>query len=100
MFNDNAQTELIPMTLYLFILTAFVFTIAFVIPPAFQIIEQMSHAADPTGSVYYDVTTNFNLSVKMWYFVLVMIVVTKIIHMGLLALKKQRYTGVQHESDF
>lgn len=93
MFNDKAQTELIPMTLNLFIITAFIFTLAFVIPPAFTIIEQLNEAADPTGSVYYDVTTNFNMGVKVWFFMLVMIVATKLLHMGLIAVRKQRYTG-------
>jgi len=101
MFNDKAQTELIPMTLYLFVVTAFVFTLAFVIPPAFKIVEQLNDAADPAGSIYYDVTTNFDLGVKMWYFILVLIVSTILIHMGLIAIKKQRYTGeYQNESDF
>lgn len=101
MFNDNGQTELIPMTLNLFIVTAFVFTIAFVIPPAFTIISQLDEAADHTGSIYYDVTTNFDLGVKIWYFMLVMIISTIILHMGLIALKKQRYTGEQKiENDF
>jgi len=101
MFNDKAQTELIPMTLYLFVVTAFVFTLAFVIPPAFKIVEQLDDAADPTGSIYYDVPAKFDLGVKMWYFILVLIVSTILIHMGLIAIKKQRYTGeYQNESDF
>lgn len=101
LFNDaDAQTELIPMCLYLFITTAFVFTLAFVIPPAFQIIGQLDDAADHTGSLYYDVTANFDLGVKMWFFVLVMIISTRLLHMGLIAIKRQKYTGEQYESDF
>lgn len=101
MFDDKAQTELIPMTLYLFVVTAFVFTLAFVIPPAFKIVEQLDDAADPAGSLYYDVPAKFDLGVKMWYFILVLIVCTIIIHMGLIAIKKQRYTGERiNESDF
>jgi len=100
MFNDKAQTELIPMCLYLFIVTAFVFTLAFVIPPAFKIVEQLDEAADHSGSIYYDVPEKFDIGVKAWYFMLILIVSTIIIHMGLIALKKQRYTGEQYESDF
>lgn len=100
MFNDKAQTELVPMVLYLFITTAFVFTLAFVIPPAFQIIDQLDDAADPTGSIYYDVTGNFNLGTMVWFFMLVMIIATRLLHMGLIAIKRQRYTGEQYESDF
>lgn len=101
MFNDKAQTELIPMTLNLFIVTAFVFTLAFVIPPAFTIIEGLDNAADHSGSLYYDVPAKFNAAANMWYFLLVLIVSTILIHMGLIAIKKQRYTGEQfNESDF
>ena len=98
--NNEAQTELVPMILYLFITTAFVFTLAFVIPPSFQIIEQLDDAADHTGSLYYDVMGNFDLGVKIWFFMLVMIIATRLLHMGLIAIKRQKYTGEQYESDF
>ena len=101
MFNDKAQTELIPMTLYLFIVTSFVFTLAFVIPPAFKVVEQLDEAADHSGSIYYDVPAKFDLGVKAWYFILILIVSTILIHMGLIAIKKQRYTGErEYESEF
>lgn len=100
MFNNKAQTELVPMCLYLFITTAFVFTLAFVIPPAFQIVEQLNDAADHSGSLYYDVTANFNLGSMIWFFMLVMIIATRLLHMGLIAIKRQKYTGEQYESDF
>lgn len=101
MFNDKAQTELIPMTLNLFIVTAFLFTLIFVIPPAFKIVEGLDNAADHSGSIYYDVPAKFNTAVNMWYFSLVLIVSTILIHMGLIAIKKQRYTAErQNESDF
>lgn len=101
MFDDKAQTELIPMTLNLFIVTAFLFTLVFVVPPAFKIVEQLDNAADHSGSIYYDVPAKFDVGVKMWYFILVLIVSTIIIHMGLIAIKKQRYTGERiNESDF
>ena len=101
MSDTSAQTELIPMCLWLFISTAFLFTLAFVVPPAFQVVYKMSEAMDTTGSIYYDVVSQFNIGVNMWYFFLVLIIVIQLIHMGLVALKKQRYTGEQHaESDF
>lgn len=101
MFNDKAQTELIPMILNLFIVTAFIFTLVFVIPPSFQIVSNLNAAADPAGSIYVDIPAKFDLGVKMWYFVLVLIISTLLIHMGLIALKRQRYTGERtDESDF
>ena len=101
MFNNKAQTELIPMVLNLFIVTAFLFTLALVIPPSFTIIDELDNAADQSGSIYYDVPAQFNKAANIWYFMLVLIVVTILIHMGLIAIKKQRYTGERiNESDF
>lgn len=101
MFNNKAQTELIPMIMYLFIVTAFVFTLVFVIPPAFKIVEELDAAADSSGSIYYDVPAKFDVGVKAWYFILVLIVGKILIHMGLIAHRKQRRTGERFdESDF
>jgi hypothetical protein len=98
--DTRANTEMIPMVVYIFILTLVLFTLAFVISPSLSIIHSMSAVLDTSGSIYYDVESRFDLAVKAWFFLLPMMVAVKLLHLGLLAIKKQRYTGGSNESDF
>lgn len=94
-YNDtSAQVEMLQQTMYIFIVVAVLFAMSLVIPPVFAVIVQIDAVADHSGSLYYDVPAIFDLSVKIWGFFLVLIVVKTIIHLGLMAIKKQRYTGV------
>ena len=61
----------------------------------------MTAIMDVNGTYYYDVGTTFNTAKKLWYFLLIMITAVEFIHLILLAIKKQRYTGGDtYESDF
>lgn len=98
--DDTAQVEMIQMVMYMFITGAILFTIALVIPPIFTVVTDMGSIMDVTGSIYFDVLSTFSLATKMWFFFLVLVMVKVLIHFGLMAIKKQRYTGVESESDF
>jgi len=101
LFNDRANTEMIPAVVFLFITTAVLYTCAFVFPPSFEIVYALCDILDTGGSLYYDVESTFNLGVTMWYFMLVLMIVVQVVHIGLLAIKRQRYTGeYQNENDF
>lgn len=99
--DERANVEMIPKVVWLFISTAILFTTAMVFPPSFQIVYGLADTMDTGGSLYYDVAGTFNTAVGMWYFFLVMIIVWNVVHLGLLALKRQRYTGEnRNDSDF
>lgn len=101
MFNEKANVEMIPMLFYIFILVLVLFTIAFVVAPITTIIDPLAATMDTSGSLYTDIPAKFDQSVTIWYFLLVIMVVVKLAHFGLLAIKKQRAEGaIVNESDF
>lgn len=101
MFNNKANVEMIPMIIYIFILVIILFTIAFVVAPITSFIDDLAVIMDPAGSIYSDIPAKFDQSVSIWYFLLVIMIVIKLAHFGLLAIKKQKTEGTfANESDF
>ncbi|MCK5387390.1 MAG: hypothetical protein KAJ39_09390 [Gammaproteobacteria bacterium] len=99
--DETANVEMIPKAVYVFISTAVLYTTAMVFPPSFQIVHALADTMDTSGSLYYDVGATFDVGVMMWYFFLVMIIAWNVVHLGLLAIKRQRYTGeMRNDSDF
>lgn len=97
--NNYGNTQMIPMVITIFVTTVTVYILSFIAFPIFSVVGQLTPLMDVSGSLYTDVGAKFNLSVKAFCFLLIFIIVKPIIHLGLLAIKKQRAEG-SYESDF
>lgn len=97
----SGNVEMIPQTIIIGITIFVLWVLTLTVSPSFQLIPAMTAIMDVNGTYYYDVETTFNTAKKLWYFLLIMITAVEFIHLILLAIKKQRYTGGDsYESDF
>ena len=97
--NNSGNVEMIPMVVSMFVTTVIVYILSFIAYPILSVIGQLTPIMDVSGSLYTDVGAKFDFAVKAFSFLLIFIVVKPIIHLGLLAIKKQRSEG-SYESDF
>lgn len=98
--DDKAQVEMVQMAIYIFIMTVLMYAVVMIVPSVFGVVGQLDAAADTTGSLYYDVPAVFDQATDIWYFICIMGIAILMIHFGLMAIKKQRYTGQADESEF
>ncbi|MBN1134088.1 MAG: hypothetical protein JXA38_04085 [Methanosarcinaceae archaeon] len=97
----HGNVEMIHQTLIIGITLATLWIITLVVPPIFQLIPALAATMDTEGLYYFDVVAKFNTAIKAWYFFLILSTAVSFVHLGLLAIKKQRYTGGnEYESDF
>lgn len=104
--NDKGQVDMIPLAIYIFVLIISLYFLIFNISPLLGIIETLTYSIDPDSSLQVSgmsagTFTNFTIAIKAFFFMITLMVVSKLIHLFLLAIKKQRYTGGNtFESDF
>ena len=91
---------MIPMVVYLFILVVSLYFTIFSIAPVLNLIPELAKVMDTSGSIYVNVEGYYNLAVRGFFFMIAMMVGIRIIHLYLIATKKQRFTGGSSESDF
>lgn len=98
-FDNSGNVEMIPMVLTIFITAVLAYILSFIAYPIFSIVGHLTPIMDTGGSIYTDVGAKFDSAVSAFSFLLIFVVVKPIIHLGLLAIKKQRSEG-SFESDF
>lgn len=95
--DSRGNVEMVSMVLYLFILVISLIFVVYAVSPMFDVIHQLAAVMDTSGSLYVDVDSKFNMATKGFFFLVPLMVAVRVLHLMLLAIKRQRYTG---ESDF
>lgn len=98
--DDKASVLMIPKVVYIFILLITLFFVIVSVGPVLQLVPALTPAMDTGGSIYVNIGAYYDAAVKSYYLMIGIIIAVEFVHLGLLAIRKQRYTGATNESDF
>lgn len=98
--NNRGNAEIIPAVVCLFIVLVCLYFTIYAISPVLSIIPMFDQYTDADSPVYVDVLWYFDAAVRGFAIMIGLIVGIQLLHILLLAIKKQKYSGAYNDSDF